>query len=415
MKKLLQNSLLACISILIVFLFLEGALRYAGFSYPGFYRYDKATGASLRPGAEGWWHEEGAGFVKINKQGMRDDREISKEAPSGVYRIAVLGDSFAEAFQIDVKDAFWRVLENELNACKAFGGKKVEVLNFGVSGYSTTQELLALRTRVWDFHPDMVILAFFTGNDVRDNHPALCQTQPCLFFTSDNGSLLLDRTVLQSTSFRIKSSRLYQQASNMLDNSRLYQFAKKIKKNLLLKKTAQRPKIAPQAQQPAGTGAGLAAPSAAKRSFNDAGLDDALYFPPQQKEWREAWQITEALLDQMNKEVRQQGARFLLVTLTNSIQVHPDPKMRINYAQSIGSDDLLYPDKRIEAFAEAHGIEAVMLAPAMQQYAERTGIFLHGFLNTSMGAGHWNEKGHHRAGEILANYLCKNKKEMGGR
>jgi hypothetical protein len=406
MQKLLQNFLLAGITILIVFLCIEIILRCIGFAYPSFYRYDKAAGAALRPDAEGWWREEGEGFVKINTCGMRDDREISKEKPSGIYRIAVLGDSFAEAFQIDVKDAFWRVLENELNACKAFSGKEVEVLNFGVSGYSTTQELLALRSRVWDFHPDMVLLAFFTGNDVRDNQPALCQIQPCPFFILHNGTLSLDQALFQSTAFRIKSSRLYQQAANLLDNFRLYQFAKKTKKIFLLNKAAQSPQIALQAQQPAATGTSQTMSAPGKWASTDAGLDDAVYCPPRAQAWHEAWRITEALLEQMHKEVMERGARFLLVTLTNGIQVNPDQKVRAAYAHTIGGDDLLYPDKRLASFADNHGIAHIMLAPAMQKYADQTGRYLHGFSNTSMGTGHWNVEGHHVAGDIIARYFC---------
>ncbi len=406
MQRLLQNFLLTCISILMAVLFLEIVLRCLGFSYPSFYRYDKAAGASLRPGAEGLWREEGKGFVKINKHGMRDDREIGKEKPSGVYRIAVLGDSFAEAFQIDVKDSFWRVLENKLNACTAFGGKKVEVLNFGVSGYSTTQELLALRSTVWNFQPDMVLLALFTGNDIRDNHPALCQINPCPFFTLKNGRVSLDQTLFQSTAFRIKSSQLYQQAAAILDDFRLYQCAKKIKKNILLKNMSPRQEIVIQEKLPADNQTSKALSSAEKRPANDAGTDNLFYSPPLSKEWHDAWQITEELLYQMHREVAERASRFLLVTLTNGIQVHPDPKVRADFAHEIGCENLLYPDWRIASFADAHGIENIILAPAMQQYAQQTGLYLHGFSNTSMGTGHWNEHGHRIAGEIIAKHLC---------
>ncbi len=48
-----------------------------------------------------------------------------------------------------------------------------EIINFGVSGYGTAQELQILRHRVWDYSPDMIILAFLTGNDVRNNSRAL--------------------------------------------------------------------------------------------------------------------------------------------------------------------------------------------------------------------------------------------------
>ena len=373
--------------------------------------YDKATGSAHRPGAEGWWREEGEGFVKINRYGMRDDREISKNKSPGMYRIAILGDSFAEAFQVDVRDTFWRVLENKLNACFAFDGKKAEVLNFGVAGYSTAQELATLRSKVWDFQPDMVLLAFLSGNDVRDNHPALCQTNTAIFFTFKDGSLSLDNALLHSLAFRVKSSHPYQQLANILDHFCLYQFAKKIRRSYLLLFKTPSPKLNP-AYTRAESGKATVNPGSAasgpagKQAVMNIGLDNHIYFSPQSQEWDEAWRITEALIEQMHKDVMERGAKFLLVSLANGIQVNPDPKVRDAFAKTIGSGDLLYPDRRIESFAVAHGIDAIILAPIMQKHAEQTKQYFHGFPNTIMGGGHWNEKGHRIAGEIIAEYLC---------
>ncbi len=249
MRRAMKNFLLACTSIAAALIAVEIFLRCIGFSYPGFYRYDKAAGSAHRPGAEGWWREEGEGFVKINRYGMRDDREISREKPSGVYRIAVLGDSFAEAFQVDVRDAFWRILENKLNACAAFDGKKVEVLNFGVAGYATAQELLTLRSRVWGFHPDMVLLAFLSGNDVRDNHASLSPLDSRPFFLLKDGSLSLDTALFQSPSFRFKSSPLYERIAAVLDCFRLYQFVKKTQRDFIVRQQAPSSK-----KRPAQTG-----------------------------------------------------------------------------------------------------------------------------------------------------------------
>ena len=47
--------------------------------------------------------------------------------------------------------------------------KRVEVLNFGCDGYGTAQEFILLRDRVWRYAPDVVVLAVFTGNDIRNN------------------------------------------------------------------------------------------------------------------------------------------------------------------------------------------------------------------------------------------------------
>jgi len=55
----------------------------------------------LRPGAEGWWSKEGGAYVRINNGGLRD-REHAKAKPTNALRIAVLGDSYAEALQVPI-------------------------------------------------------------------------------------------------------------------------------------------------------------------------------------------------------------------------------------------------------------------------------------------------------------------------
>src|SRR5882724_8422381 len=76
----------------------EGALRLAGHSYPEFYMADASRGFGLRPGAEAWYRVEGSSYVRINSDGLHD-REHSKAKPADTIRIAVIGDSYAEALQ----------------------------------------------------------------------------------------------------------------------------------------------------------------------------------------------------------------------------------------------------------------------------------------------------------------------------
>lgn len=98
--------------------------------------------------------------------------------PAGSFRVAVLGDAFVEARQVDAEKTFWRLLGRNLGSCIALGGKQVEVLNFGIGGYATTEELLTLRRDVLRFSPDLVLLGFFADNDVHDNSKALSLATP---------------------------------------------------------------------------------------------------------------------------------------------------------------------------------------------------------------------------------------------
>ena len=100
--------------------------------------------------------------LKTNSFGMRN-RETTKEKPPGVFRIAMLGDSFAFGWGVNSEDSFPSVLERELQK-SAPTGTKIEVLNFGVPGYSTFQEVEAFKTWGSTFNPDAVIV-FFIEND----------------------------------------------------------------------------------------------------------------------------------------------------------------------------------------------------------------------------------------------------------
>jgi lysophospholipase L1-like esterase len=71
----------------------------------------------------------------------------------------VLGDSFAWGYGVEESERFSQLLEESL---------EVEVINAGVSGYSTDQELLWYKDEGVKYETDLVVLAF-TGNDVGDN------------------------------------------------------------------------------------------------------------------------------------------------------------------------------------------------------------------------------------------------------
>lgn len=64
-------------------------------------------------------------------------------------------------------------MEKSLGNCSALKGQQIEVLNFGVQGYGTAQELMTLRHHVWQFSPDLIILGFYPGNDIRNNYKPL--------------------------------------------------------------------------------------------------------------------------------------------------------------------------------------------------------------------------------------------------
>ena len=97
---------------------------------------------------------------EINSLGMRD-REVAQQKADGIFRIAVVGDSLTYGWRVAIEDCYVKKLEALLNQ-KA---RRIEVLNFGVSGYNTEQELIVLREKVLGFEPDLVIVGF-VANDI---------------------------------------------------------------------------------------------------------------------------------------------------------------------------------------------------------------------------------------------------------
>lgn len=47
------------------------------------------------------------------------------------------------------------------------------------------------------------------------------------------------------------------------------------------------------------------------------------------------------------------------------------------------------------------------LPPILRAWAEANDAQLHGFENTALGTGHWNERGHEIASRELARWLCE--------
>jgi hypothetical protein len=414
-KRLAVKLALVLASICVGLFVAEIALRVVGYTFPTFYAPDAARGYALRPGMRGWYRKEGESYVRINSDGLRD-REHSKQKPPHTFRIAVLGDSYAEALQVPAEAAFWHVLENNLRACPAVKGREVEVINFGVSGYGTAQELLTLREKVWDYAPDLVLLAVTTNNDITDNSRALKRTDEVPYFVFRGGRLALDDSFKTSRAFRLRSSALSRLGAWIRDSSRVVQAIHQSQyaiKNYLAERRAKRDAASGAPQTAAGANAAPAAKGDAARPdasdllarSDEIGADNLIYREPLNEVWQDAWRVTEGLIVEMRDEVAARGARFVVVTLSNGIQVHPDAAAREAFMRRAGATDLFYPDKRIASLGGREGFAAFALAPELQAYAERNKVFLHGF-GAGLGNGHWNAEGHRVAGELLTQKLC---------
>jgi len=406
-RKFFAKLLLASVGFLVGGAVAEIVLRVAGYSAPDFYTLDNSRGYALRPRTEGWFRREGEAYVRINSDGLRD-REHAITKPANVVRIALLGDSYAEAFSVAAEDTFWSVMEKKLTECDAFNGKQVEVLNFGVSGYGTGQELITLREQVWKYYPDIVMLAVTTNNDVLDSSRLLKKTDKIPYFVYNDGRLILDNSFRDSPAFLGAQSWINRFGRWLRDHSRVAQAAVEGHRGFKIWLTSWKSKRSvPQPARVTGANEmGKTQPKVdAALLADELGTEHLVYLEPINPAWNDAWHVTEGLILAMREEVKSHGAEFVVVTLSNGPQVHPDPKVREEFKKSLGIVDLYYPDQRIKALCVREQIPVVTLAPELQELAELNKVSLHGF-GSNLGNGHWNSVGNRAAGELIAKKFC---------
>ncbi|HEV7683439.1 MAG TPA: SGNH/GDSL hydrolase family protein [Pyrinomonadaceae bacterium] len=408
-RKFLAKLLLLLVGFAIGGVVAEIALRVVGYSYPEFYQRDGVRGVSLLPGAEGWYRKEGEAYVRINSDGLRDE-EHAIAKPEGTFRIAVIGDSYCEAFPVSLDEAFWSVMGRKLAECGAFPGKKIEIINFGVSGYGTASELLTLREKVWKYSPDLVLLAVTTNNDITDNSRALKRTDDYPYFVYQGAQLTLDDSFKNSRSFLFSRSRIGRFGVWLRTHSRLVQAIMQGSQGFKILRASWWAKRSQNAPAPPRSGSGeFATPPEKPDLFaraTELGVDNLIYLEPNNPVWNDAWRVTEGLIVQMRDEVNRSGAKFLVVTLSNGPQVVPDATQREDFKRRFGIVDLFYPDNRIKALGSREGFPVITLAPELQSFAEQKKVFLHGF-GKNIGNGHWNATGNRVAGELIAKKICE--------
>lgn len=104
--------------------------------------------------------------TEVNSKGFRGP-DFSENKPGDVYRIFCLGNSCCFGTKVPQKVTYPAQLEKLLNANP--GAKKVEVINAGVPGYSSLQELRYLREEIVKYDPDMVIVQYGENDEEGTN------------------------------------------------------------------------------------------------------------------------------------------------------------------------------------------------------------------------------------------------------
>ncbi len=415
-QQILPGLVLMLVSLVLTFLALEVAVRVLRLAPPAespgwFWRVpDPETGWALQPGAAGRWfnpYHEYDVQVAINQLGLRDVERETPQKPPGVFRILLLGDSYVEGLRVPLEQTFGKVLEAELNA-RAPAGLHFEVIPAGVSGWGTDQQLLWYRQQGAAYQPDLVVLAFFPGNDFQNNAEALevanmGRVQKPFFHLVD------EELVLRYYPFDPTQAPLPDPAPQpataaappadpkmagwLHAHSALYRFVA--------------PRLAATApgltQRLAALG--LLSPSLLPKDTPPDYIPVAygVYRQPPATEWQDSFALTAALIRELQSTVASQGAAMAMVTMTAPEQVYPERWQRMvaqHPAMQALSWDLEQPNRVAGQIAQQAGLPFLDLLPIFRQQVAVSRQPLH-----LSHDGHWTPAGERLTGEVIADFL----------
>jgi hypothetical protein len=199
-------------------------------------------------------------LTTVDSRGRRSPGRVTRD-PAPRPRVLMLGDSIT--FGSGVRD------EETFCALIAW---RYDVVNLGVEGYGTDQELLKLEREGLAYHPDVVVLNFTMANDIWNVRSRIDDVTrlPKPYFTLEGGVLVLHRE-------HLRRSPLGRVAQWISDYSQLYDLF--------------RP-LFPERRTPVGPELRALGP-------------------------KEGLRLTVALISRMQAATTAAGARFLVV-------VHPD-------------------------------------------------------------------------------------------
>jgi hypothetical protein len=297
-------------------------------------RYDPQLGWSLQPNSSLVSVDPQRDFryrIDVNSLGLRD-RDIEVEKPRGTHRVLVLGDSFAFGVGLKVGERFSDLLNHSLPG-------DVEVINAGVPGWGTDQEMLFYESRLRRLKPDVVVLTFLMQNDVINDglRGPVVETGTKPRFVCEGDSLRLEPpTPPAQLSFELRAKRV-------LRKSRLLLF---VKRRLEMREYQHH-----VVEDPRYTTNGYEANLHLSHwSVYDVRGGEAI---------EGAWCATERVIERLAKDCAEDSARLVVLAFPAKLEV--DEPWRAEMMKRTGVDpanvDVSFPYRRLESFCAARGIE----------------------------------------------------------
>ena len=401
MKRFVANTVLFAGALFLGLVIVEGGLRLLPGKYGMWMDYYSADRSTISyKGLDGGIHilrpiprarKHGPCFevseIGVNEQGFRD--QPWTEGTSG-FRISLLGDSFIGALQVpDGQD-----VSSQLERLLGF-----EVLNTGISGYSTITELEAYRRLVRPYKPHLVVLFMYLGNDVKGNSCSLDQERS-LCGELKGGKISYRGQTGKGLTGNGAESRLesHDSANGEINDSKqniLSKLKDFFRRNLVLYGALHDLKMVVF---------GLA-----NQVTGHVSTKWQLYMNEDQPVWRDAWEVTADVLAALKMETKADNTELAVVTIPEHFAYSPNWKLKLILGAGTAIPtgfDPTGPALRLAKITSDLGIPTLDLLPGFLAYRDKVNLPNPYF--SFACDGHWNPLTHYLAAHEVAVFLNNN-------
>jgi hypothetical protein len=294
----------------------------------------------------------------INRAGFRvprPDVEYTLPKPGNVYRVMILGPSFAFGWGVNYELSFAGVLQQLLQERRFVGDKKIEIIDAGVPAMPPAPQLTWFEQVGKDYAPDLVIQFVYASMAYKND------TEP-FAAVNDDGYLVPLHANTWRESFKKLATVFY---GWMLWTN--FNFGSSVRSG-------------EQSDAVLGTGREIAAP---------------INFDPTHPEVREAM----LFYDELAKIVRQAGARLLVVYVPLSYAIHREDERRWRL---LGIRDIprqMAFDAAFVRYLNERQIPSIDITPELRKSAQ-DGKRMYYWLDI-----HWTPAGNATAARTVADYL----------
>ena len=317
--------------------------------------------------------------VSINSNGLRD-RENELQRRADTQRILMFGDSFVEGWGVSLNESVSKVLESLLQTeptGESNGGGAVQVLNFGMAGFGTDQEMLLFDRSGRSYRPDLVIVLFY-GNDLWNNTTKMGigmeRGYKPFFRLAQDGHLRLRGVPVKRNRHwddegersreRVWSERL---GRHLYEHWHVYHLAHKALT-----------KPVPMRQQ---------------RDFYEG-----LYGTGSSPRFEKVWRLTARIIQEFQDRVRDAGAEMILVYVPSIVQVEEQNwRMKRDLHGLVGEFDLLKPNRRLRRISADLGLPFLDLHEDFVESLTGPALYYRD--------SHWNAAGHAVAAAAIHDFL----------